>query len=203
MGEPLLERDGLLPRFRAGERAALAEVYRAHVQQVADLVRRGFHLDRTGRGGLVPGVASAAGQCDLVQETFARAFAQPARRAYDGRSPYRWYLLRIAKNLMIDGLRRGGRELPLVDPPDGGEPALAPEDPASEAHRARQQALAAEFTAGLEGESRQVYESRFVQGLGQLETASRLGLTRRRVRTLEARLLVELRTLLKRRGLWP
>lgn len=202
MVEPLLEKDGLLQAFRSGERAALAEVYRAHVQQVAELVRRGFHLDRTSRG-LVPGVLSPAGQCDLVQETFTRAFAEPARRAYDGRSPYRWYLLRIAKNLMIDGLRRQGRESPLAEVGEGDEPALAPEDPALEAHRGRQQALAGEFTAGLTGEERQVFEARFQAGLGQLETAERLGLTRRRVRTLEARLLASLRKRLKRSNLWP
>jgi DNA-directed RNA polymerase specialized sigma24 family protein len=51
----------------------------------------------------------ADGERELVQDTFAKAFAAAARQAYDGVSPYRPYLLRITKNLMIDRYRAAQR----------------------------------------------------------------------------------------------
>jgi len=49
------------------------------------------------------------GAADVVQEVFVRALSEKARTSYDGLRPYRPYLLRIAKNLMIDRARRIGR----------------------------------------------------------------------------------------------
>ncbi len=153
---------GVLAGFRAGSHEALTVVYRSHLDEIAELVRRGFQLDRTS-GASVRGLTSPAEQCDLIQETFARAFSSAARQAYDGLSPYRWYLLRITN----------------------------------------QQAQARDFASGLEGQLREVYQLRFQDGLGQREVASRLGATRRRVRTQEEALLKGLRKSLKRAGLWP
>ena len=94
----------LLDAFRRGDRAAAERVYYHYVDDVDKLVRRGFILDakETIR---VPGIGDADAAADLVQEVFVRALSEPARLSYDGLRPYRPYLLRIAKNLLIDRLR--------------------------------------------------------------------------------------------------
>jgi DNA-directed RNA polymerase specialized sigma24 family protein len=96
-----------LDGFRRGEREVLSLVYEHYVNEVATMVLRGFS---SGEPPVrVPGVPAAEGQADLVQEAFLKAFAPDARLAYDGLSPFRPWLLRIARNLMIDRGRRSGR----------------------------------------------------------------------------------------------
>src|SRR5690349_20476148 len=97
----------LLDRFRRGERAALAAVYEHYVDEVARLARRGFPLDSPG-GAYIPGV-DLEGEHELVQDTFVRAFSDRARTSFDGVLPYRPFLLRITRNLMIDRLRASRR----------------------------------------------------------------------------------------------
>ena len=53
----------------------------------------------------VAGVPDTDAEHDLVRETFVRAFAEKARSSFDGLRPYRPFLLRITKNLMIDRFR--------------------------------------------------------------------------------------------------
>src|SRR5262245_54234460 len=93
----------LLDRFRRGERAALSEVYERYVDDVATLARRGFTMEAQGHV-YVPG-ADIDGEHELVQDTFVKAFADAARQSFDGLRPYRPFLLRITKNLMIDRFR--------------------------------------------------------------------------------------------------
>lgn len=199
--------------LRTGDPRALEAVYWAFVDQVAALVRRGFVYSRD-RVVVVPGVGEPQAQLDLIQETFLRLFSEQARRAYDPQRPLRPYLLRIAKNLMIDRLRRSGREVnaasdgldsgvgdidALLDE-DGPIPA---EDPASLAHWHRQREATRAWASRLATELKAIYDLRYERSLGQELSAERLGISRRRVRTLEARLRRCLRKELKKKGLWP
>lgn len=182
----------LLDRFRRGERGALAEVYYRYVDDVATLARRGFTIESSGHA-VVRGV-DADREREIVQETFAKAFADKARLAYDGLQPYRPYLLRITKNLMIDRFRAERRDA-------GSEPeaeaVVEPED----LHWKQLAAATAEHVATLDAESRQLVALRFEQELSQDEVAATMAISRRRVRTLEDRVQHGLRKWLQSKGL--
>jgi RNA polymerase sigma factor (sigma-70 family) len=198
----------LLDRFRRGDRAALAEVYERYVDDVAMVVRRGFTMES--QGLVVAGANDREVEREIIQDTFLRAFAEAARLAYDGLRPYRPYLLRITKNLMIDRLRARSREGAAIG--DVGDidrlletnaPFEAePERDAAEDLRWRLlQARTAEYVAGLDDESRELVRLRFDEELSQDVVASRMRCTRRRVRTLEERVQDGLRRHLKKLNL--
>ena len=201
-----------LAAFRQGERAVLEEIYHTYVDEVAMVVRRGFLYNR-GKVVSVPGVRDEQHQLDIVQEAFLRAFSEKARTTYDGQTPYRLYLLRIVKNLMIDQLRRESRRVnprPDADNNIGNiddildkQTNYAPENPAIEAHRHRQQAAVTDFTNQLTEEEQRFYQKRYVLGFSQQKTAETLDMSRRHVRTLEKRLCKKLKAYLESVDLWP
>jgi RNA polymerase sigma factor (sigma-70 family) len=187
-GEP-----ALLDAFRRGERWALERVYRSHVRTVDRYLGALAHAAHT------PELIQPDSIADLLQEVFVRAFSRGARAAYDSERPYGPYLRRIAKNLLIDQLRARGRSveesfelLPDSDsiPSDYGEHA----DP-------HVNAVLASYLAGLPSELREVYEQRFILGNSQETACAALGVTRRRLRTNEARLLSGLRRALFHNGI--
>jgi len=182
----------LLDRFRRGERDALAKVYYHYVDEVATLARRGFTIESSGHA-VIRGVDRER-EREIVQETFAKAFAEKARLAYDGIQPYRPYLLRIAKNLMIDRFRAERRDVPDGEPV---EAVALPED----LHWKQLAAATAEHVATLDPESRRLIALRFEQELSQDEVATQMGVSRRRVRTLEDRVQHGLRKWLQSKGL--
>jgi RNA polymerase sigma factor (sigma-70 family) len=187
-GEP-----GLLEAFRQGERWALERVYRAHVRMIDRYLRalaRAAHAPEL----IQPGVIA-----DLLQEIFVRALSPAARSAYDSTRLYGPYLRRIARNLLIDQLRARGRVveesldvLPGAEsiPCEYGELA----DP-------RVNAVLASYLTGLAPPLRGVYEQRFVLGNSQETSCVALGITRRRLRTDEARLMSGLRRALLDNGI--
>ena len=59
-------------------------------------------------------------------------------------------------------------------------------------------ALARDYVAELDDEAQQFVQLRFVDELGQAEVASRMAVSRRRIRTLEARVLAGLAKRLRR-----
>lgn len=189
----------LLDRFRRGERAALAAVFEHYVDDVATLARRGFTIESSGHV-YVRG-ATRDGEFELVQETFAKAFAEKARLAYDGLSPYRPYLLRITKNLMIDRYRAEMKEARGVSLDsaelDALEPAAAPPPDLDFQKLA---AATAEYLATLGADERRFVTLRFDDGESQDRVAETLGWTRRKVRTLERDVQQGLRSWLKQRG---
>ena len=132
-----------------------------------------------------------------MQETFARAFTEKARGAYNGIDPYRPYLMRIAKNLLIDRFRAASKHEVELDDNAPFELGEEPVDLDWEQRRA----ATVEYLATVDPEMRQIVRLRFEDELSQDEVAAKLGCSRRRVRTLEARAQKELRTWLHKRGL--
>jgi len=160
----------------------LEAIYWEHVDAVERLVRLGFSLPE--QGCVLPGIGEPQDQRDVVQEVFVRAFAPTARP--DPSLPLRPYLLRIAKNLLIDRARRKKRDaikLPQLQSEienhvDGPEEADSPEFQA-------QAKLVADFVATLPEPDKTVIHKRFVDGLSQYEVADALQLTRGKVRAIE------------------
>jgi len=187
----------LLDAFRRGDRAALATVYYHYVDDIAAIVRHGFSIPSS--GVRVRGATDEATERDLIQEVFARAFTPRARDAYDGIRPYGAYLRRIAKNLLIDRVRTAGRDISLED--DDADIALEAEPP-EPAEWVEQRRETAAYVASLAPVLRQLVKLRFEDELSQDQAAEALGVSRRRVRTLEARIQKGLRKVLRRAGLW-
>jgi DNA-directed RNA polymerase specialized sigma24 family protein len=101
----------LLRAFRAGDRAALETVYRAYVDKVAGIIRFGFSA--SAKGGAIVSLGDRPQEiADVVQEVFARSFARSAREAFDAGRDYGPYVYTVARNVVIDWVRRAGRELP-------------------------------------------------------------------------------------------
>lgn len=207
---PIFEANrALLDRFRRGDRGALATVYHRYVDEVATLARRGFTIESSGHV-YVRG-ADRDGERELVQETFAKAFAEKARAAYDGLQPYRPYLLRITKNLMIDRFRADQRTVRSIELDAMGvgdiEAILATnadfpqQEETPDLHWKTLLAAANQFVATLDAESRRLVMLRFEEELSQDDVATRMGCTRRRVRTVEDRVQQSLRKWLQQRGL--
>jgi RNA polymerase sigma factor (sigma-70 family) len=188
----------LLEAFRRGDRAALTTVYFHYVDDIAAMVRNGFSIPTS--GVRVRGAADEQTERDLVQEVFARAFVVRARDAYDGVRPYGPYLRRIAKNLMIDRLRAMDRSVPLDS--EDAELVIEPEVPEAEAEWSEQRRETIAYIAGLAPELQKLVKLRFEDEVSQDQAAEALGISRRRVRTLEARIQRGLRKALRRAGLW-
>ena len=183
----------LLRAFRAGDQEALATVYWHYVATVERVVRRGF----VSADVRVPG-APEADVPDVLQDTFTRAFSATARERYDGLRPFRNYLLRIARNLLIDRARLQGRV--QLDPEVGDEASDAQEVEEVVAKGRLHEATQA-FVAKLGPEQRTFVRLRFEQERSQDAVAAEMGISRRRVRTLETRVRAGLRDFLAARGL--
>jgi RNA polymerase sigma factor (sigma-70 family) len=180
-----------LKAFRSGESWALERAYQEHVK----LVRSSVHAGLYRAGWLSPWNLA-----DIVQETFVKAFSPSARQRYDGTRCYAPYLLAIARNSLVDWLRRAGRELPtgqdlgpLFDSADSNEAELefAPELVAA----------ATRYVTGLSGELRAVHQQRFELGKSQARAAEGLGISRQNLRTLERKLITALRREIRSSGL--
>ncbi len=197
---------GLLARFRAGQRAALQLVYETYFTQVETLVRRGFSVDG---GAHVPGVSDPELSRELIQEVFTRAFARRARRAYDGVRPYRPYLLRIARNLMIDRVRAKRGQLESLDPVGDIDRIIESDAPFIEAREVesaldqkRRFEVTARYVASLDEGARGLVQLRYEEGLSQVEAAKRLGLSRKQLRLQEGKVRDGLVVALREKGLY-
>jgi RNA polymerase sigma-70 factor (ECF subfamily) len=188
----------LLDSFRRGEQRALTTVFSTYVDEVATLVQRGFTMSVS--RVVVPGERDLHRQRDLVQETFVRAFSERARLAYDGISPFRPWLLRIAKNLMIDEGRRAGRLVatPAVDVDLAQVNDVSPED---ELEWKTLRGATVAWKATLDAETLRFVQLRFEDEHSQAEVAAAMKVTRRRIRTLEQVVRDALRRWLVERGL--
>ena len=186
---------GFLQRFRNGERLALERVYRAHVNSVARVIAgalRRYGSDESHSGWR----EIAADVPDLVQEAFARAFEPDARRSFDGVREYGPYLRQIARNVVVDHLRRRQRRMvreaeTLVNERGADE---RPSEPPADV---KTMAIVGAYVASLSPEMRRIHEALYVRELSQREAAALLGLGRQVVRTMESRLRQGLRSALQ------
>ena len=185
----------LLGAFRAGRPEALTRVYRAYVQRVER------HLRELARAEGAAELRQPSAIADLLQEVFLRAFSPSARMAYDGLRDYGPYLGAIARNCFIDALRARGREKlgPTAEDPEWRDT----EDPAAPTDLAEPKVLSVldAYLASLSAELRSVCEHRFVLDRSQDEVVAALGISRRRLRTAEAKLRTGLRKALARAGI--
>lgn len=190
------EQPQLLGPFRDGERWALERVYRAYVRPVEVYVRA------LARAAHCPEFAQSSAVADSLQEVFIRAFSPAARAAYDSERPFGPYVRKIAKNLFVDQLRGQGRRAEqLVEfLPDTTEFATADLDGAVDP---RVSVVLSDYLASLPLPLKGVYEQRFVLGNSQEQACNVLGVTRRRLRTEEARLKSGLRRALVSQGILP
>jgi RNA polymerase sigma factor (sigma-70 family) len=131
---------------------------------------------------------------DVVQEVCARVLASSTGPGLARTRDLKAYLFRAAHNLAIDMVRRRRTGSRLRGGAADVYAGLAWEaaDATSPGERAECEALLdalAEYTAALPAELFALYRARFVLGMSQRDTADSLGVTRRRVRTLEERLI--------------
>lgn len=183
-----LDSPALLPPFVRGERPVLERVYRHYVRGVFAMACRSLNTHTSSEN-----MASDAG--DIVSETFLRAFADTARKAYDGLRPYRPYLMTIGRNVLRKLAMSGRRQVRLDD---NDEPYTLDEHTKEPYEHPTIIAATEQFIGTLSEPERSVHRLRYEQGEGQEETAKQLRLSRQQVRTIETKLRNMLRLHLER-----
>lgn len=190
-----------LAAFRDGERHALERVYREHVAEVAAFLRTGFMYTTSDRPTRYAGVRDSFELESLVQEVFARAFEERARLAYDGVRPYAGFLNGIARNLVLDRLRKDARRGEVLAAPDALDAAspVEPDDRELAEDERRGRELVTRFLeAECDDRDRALYTLRYERELSQVDAAAAAGLTRIQVRRWEAKFRARLLRFLKR-----
>lgn len=187
----------ILRGFRAGDGAALREVYRRHADDVARLLRLGFSFESAGRSHRFAGYAGAFELQDAMQETFRLAFEPRARQAYDGVRPYAPYLRTIARNVVLKRFRAQREVFPIAEEPGEGDArVLADDDETASPEVAiasdEIRELVAAFLRALDPGDRELLTLRFVEGHSQRDVAEMLKIGRQQIRTREAKLRARL-----------
>jgi RNA polymerase sigma factor (sigma-70 family) len=209
----LIQNPKILAAYREGQKEGLDAVYHEYVDSVTTLIRCGFSYSKA-KTIRVKGILDPELQRDLVQETFMRAFSKTARKNYNGTFPFELYIHRIAKNLMIDRLRRSNREVLEVElqkedhwktlehivEPDF---SILEENPSDYAHLERQQQACKKYIAGLSKIEQEFYQLRYIDELSQDQVGAKMALTRGKIRTLENNIRRGLKKFLKKNKLWP
>lgn len=197
-GPDLCEDRAWLDSFRAGRKDALERVFRTYAPLVNRIILHGTH----GPDGSRIYVTALEDQHDLVQETFLRVLSPDMRAGYDGVRPYGAFIRVVARNLMVDHLRKQGRlEAHFTPMEDAHAEAVNPEQiHGDESLLSREeQQMMAQFLETLDGEERMFVSVRFRQGLSQRDAAQKLGVTRQRIRTLDERVRQKLDAFIKQR----
>lgn len=201
----MLEDRGTLDRFRAGDRAVLAAVYRAHAPEVARLAARGFSFRAGDETHRFSGYREPCEQQDVVQEVFVRAFGERGRLGFDGIHPFGAYLTGILKNVVIDDFRKRKAALTAFGQQASSEAieeAAAPsESPEVEAQRRVIGEAVRGFVDHLPEREKRFVALRFHQGLPQEQVAEKMRVGRSTVRTLEERVRRKLHARLRAQGL--
>jgi len=192
---PLLVKDRVLLRaFRRGENWALEEVFEFYAPRLRRYMQSGFSFTSQGRICRFGGSATGADLDWVVQETFARAFEERTRKAYDGERPFARYLQTVARNLLLREINRNRRFTVLeeggpADLEDGPSLAVVHQlhaNPEQMAERKELQVILASFLSELDPEESEFVQVRFIDGKTQEGTASAMGKTRARIKVLES-----------------
>ncbi|MCA9668623.1 MAG: sigma-70 family RNA polymerase sigma factor [Myxococcales bacterium] len=197
----------LLEGFRRGDTDALTRVYNEYAPALAAFLARGFTFSSKGRLLQFRGYHQPFDLENALQETFARAFSERARMAYDGLSPYKSYLTAIARNLVLSELRRreiamsqlvqvrdDGQEVaPSVANVDASSPDLMAAEqpqPSAEHEFMRQELLKLyqAFVDELDAQEQGFFNARFEQRQTQVDAGAAVGLSHMQARTLEKKL---------------
>lgn len=175
----------LLDAFRRGEEQAIERVYRAYVDQVTGLLRRGFTFTSGGNAVRFQGFSDPWELETAVQDTFIKAFSPEARRTYDGVKPFGPYLLTIAKNGVISRLRADFRERRRRSALAAEGIVARPPSPEAEAMRTELEELVEEFRRSLPEELRRFLTVRYGEETNLMAAARKLGVTRMKARLLD------------------
>ena len=142
----------------------------------------------------MPGFSEPFRLQEAIQESFLKAFSMTARTHYDGTSPWRPYLLRIARNHTLDLLRRAQLESRYLTPlepdpsrsPEGTRPGhvqdMRAKDPEVEAMQSQLAEVIQEFLASLGPLQRRLVTEHLVGELAQRQMAQALGISRNELR---------------------
>jgi RNA polymerase sigma-70 factor (ECF subfamily) len=134
----------------------------------------------------------------LVQEVFTRAFEPRTRLAYDGLRPYAGFLNGIARNVVLDRVRKDARHQEVATAPEviDSVHAIEVELPADE-QRGRD--LVQTFLDSMcTDEDRALFALRYDQELSQVDAAAAAKLTRIKIRRWETKFRARLLRFLKR-----
>lgn len=179
MSEPVSnvwEGQDLVRRSQAGDPSALGEIYERYAPRVHTFFCR--QLDGRSQDAE-----------DLTEEVFTKVFEKIDRYEFRG-VPLSAWLFRIARNHLVDFLRRAPRAaiLPLDDAAEVPEPGTA---------RDLERRLAADHIAeslsGLTPEQREAIALRFIQGMTTIQTAERMDKSEEAVKKLQSRGLASLK----------
>jgi RNA polymerase sigma-70 factor (ECF subfamily) len=172
----------LVERLKAYDEGAVRQVYRLY----ADGIYR-YALYQSGNRSLAE---------DVAGEVFVRMIESIGSYKYRG-SPISAWLYRIARNLIIDHQRRGGRFKPLEE---AHESALISDNPIELAERQLSWAELCEALSELTDDQRQVIILKFIENLENQEVADIIGKSEGSVKSLQHRALRSLRRVLEKRG---
>jgi RNA polymerase sigma factor (sigma-70 family) len=206
----LPENRELLDAFRRAEPEALRRVYLAYIQEVAGFLRAGFNFTSGDNTFRFVGYGEPEDLKDVLQETFMNALGESARRGYNGLTPFKAYVLGIAKNVVLQRFRRDltrvSRFVPLPDPagseqavPECLQSSMPAPDRVTEQGEIRR--LVQSFIQDLDEEQRQVLRLYFMDQQSQEVVAATLGVDRNRVRKLILQLRKKLLKRLQKAGL--
>lgn len=165
--------ESLMRRYQEGDAEAFAALYRRHAPRVLGYLR-----------GHLPAGTDAE---DLLQQTFLSLHRY--RERYDASLPFLPWVFAIARNALIDHLRKG--KVTLVSLDAVAEPA-APQEVA----RGGEEVSWETILESVPAESRELFRLRFEQRLPFEEIAERLDADPRAVRKRASRLVARLRAAL-------
>lgn len=159
--------EALVAAAQAGDRDAFRQLYEWHASDVL-------------RYAVMPLVRDATLAEDMVAETFVRAMENVHRFRWQGRGILPW-LIRIAKNLCLDHLRKGGRQTQWPDEYEQMVPDPKPIDAEGWVGDRQQDAEFADRTArcldSLNPRYRRVIQLRLIEGRAREDAARALDVT--------------------------
>lgn len=214
----LAKNAALLAAFKRGDREAMDTVYRHYQPGVSNFLRKGFTF-RSAKGTFYfKGIMEPSDLDSAVQEVFRRAFEDRARNSYNGINSFTNWVLAIARNMVVNQFRN--REIAFSQytsrQDTRGHLAVLDDEVTEEfsgvlygrshhpqdtlVEQSQLKEIMGKFMGELSDQDRELLMLRFVEGVGQEETARKLGSTRMKVRTAESKVRNRLRAYLRHSG---